>query len=274
MHALVGVALCFVGVIASWQVCPPALSQRGDMTAPVKPVPGETPVPPDLPAAITWHTAPHPASDARPRRSGRVAARTAAGTPMVAFFEPVGNSFRLGVERDGATHWLPPHDPMTDKSNYGEYGPWSLVLVDLDGDDEPEVLSEWEQGGSGALKAFKLHAWDGSTYRLAAHLRGKSLRVKYEDLDGDWRLELVARFNAAPLNPCYIPWLDVYVYAAGQIASDNARHPRLYAALLAEYARLSPRIMEMATHRPGCVQELASREDQACQLSGAAMPTK
>jgi len=134
-------------------------------------------------------------------------------------------------------------------------------LVDMDSDGEPEILSTWFQGGSGAISSFHVHRWDGSQYQELAEASAQLLTAEIQDLNGDGRPELVVRFNTPP-HRFHIPWVDVYALSGDRLALVNSQYPQFYRELLAEYDARMPEYTALATAltSQGASDEIASDE--------------
>lgn len=123
-----------------------------------------------------------------------------------------------------------------DVDSYESFGCYfgSASLVDLDRDGEPEIISEWEQGGSGGYESVHAYRWDGSAYVLLGVFTGMQLRYEVQDLDRDGRRELILDYNVGP-DRNSVPWVDIYALSDGKLFSVNKQYPAYYRDLLAQY---------------------------------------
>lgn len=122
---------------------------------------------------------------------------------------------------------------------FGCYFPLEIQLVDLDADGEPEIVSRWEQDGSGGTKSFHLHKWDGNKYKLIGESVAMQLQDELQDLNDDGRPEIILRYHVGP-HQLPTPWVDVYTLTQAQLIDASNEYPELYQELQEQYQALLP----------------------------------
>ena len=174
---------------------------------------------------------------------------TEEGLPIAVAPIDVGSTHRLQVTRGRDTFWLKASDlpnrygceigyPSYD--TFGCYFPLTIVLVDVDANGEPEVLSWWEHGSSGSHRSFHLHRWNGSTYQLVGDFFEQQLEFELQDLNDDGSQELILRYVVGP-HQMAIPWIDVYTLSSkGQLLCVNDEYPEFYTELQKRYEERLP----------------------------------
>ncbi len=126
--------------------------------------------------------------------------------------------------------------------NYDTFGCYFGIaqLVDLDKDGEPEIVTAWEQDGSGGYKSFHLYRWDGSAYQLMAEFFEMQLRFELQDLNQDERPAVILRYEIGQHHWFTVPWVDVYMLSDKRLVSVNSQYPTFYRELLAQYEKMLP----------------------------------
>jgi hypothetical protein len=119
----------------------------------------------------------------------------------------------------------------------------SLVVGDLDGDHEPEILLEFYGGGAHCCFWSRIYRWDAAASRYAtiAHLWG-NVNSRLADLGGDRQKEFVSAddrfaYVFASYADSTFP-LRIWTYRQGTLVDTTRAHPALIAQDAARQWRL------------------------------------
>ncbi len=155
---------------------------------------------------------------------------------------------KMQVSRANSLFWLKSSNTPNkfgcdiEVGSYDTFGCYfgATQLVDLDKDGEPEIVTAWEQDGSGGYKSFHLYRWDGSAYQLIGEFFEMQLRSELQDLNQDERPDVILRYEIGQHHWFTVPWVDIYAFSGGQLVSVNNQYPRFYKELLAQYEKMLP----------------------------------
>ena len=154
---------------------------------------------------------------------------------------------KMQVSRADSVSWLKSANTPDafgcgiEQGTYENFGCYfgSAILVDLDQDGEPEILSQWEHNGSAGVQSLHIYRWDGKTYQLLDVLAGMSLEFDTQDLNQEGRPELILHYYVG-IHQLPVPWIDVYSVLNRQLLLVNKQYPRFYQELLAQYQQMLP----------------------------------
>jgi hypothetical protein len=144
---------------------------------------------------------------------------------------------RLAIRRAGAVVRDGPiagasatYEP--EPANYFEHGS-SVVVRDLDGDGEPEVLLDLYSGGAHCCEFSQVYRYAGGGYRVTTHTWWNP-GVRLRDLDHDGLLEFVSgdnRFAYEFTDYADSAWpVKIWIYRGGRFRNVTQRYPAKIAA--------------------------------------------
>jgi hypothetical protein len=112
------------------------------------------------------------------------------------------------------------------------HGGKPIVVRDLDGDGEPEIVLDFFWGGAHCCSWSRIYRWDAGAgdYRSLAHSWG-DLGYRLRDLDGDGHIELVSAddrfaYAFASFADSSFP-VEILAYRAGRLVETTRSFPAL-----------------------------------------------